>query len=125
MRPIAFLCGGVALLGVLYLFVLPIVYGYFPEYFGHYRFYTTCKRLSPGMTLDEARTAMAPFLEAGRTWWPPKKHYAGLLIPAIIAAEKAPDDHSILFIPDARNSNDWCIVYPENEKIVRVDFSPD
>ena len=31
----------------------------------------------------------------------------------------------ILFLLDAQNTADWCIIYPENGKVVRVGLSPD
>jgi hypothetical protein len=127
MRTIAFVIGGVTLLGLLFLVGYPLLYGSFPEYFGHYRFYTTCKSLRPGMKLDEARVAMAPFLEVGRTWQPSDELPAGLMTAtAMDVAETAAEHNSrILFIPDARNFADWCIIYPSGGKVVRVDFSPD
>jgi hypothetical protein len=126
MRIIAWVIGGVALLGILWIGVWLVIYPFFPEYFGHYRFYTTCKSLRPGMTLDEARTAMAPFLEVGRNWQPPGLP-AGLMTATAMGVDESAAEHNsrILFIPDARNFADWCIVYPENGKVVRVDFSPD
>jgi len=127
MRIIAFLTGGAVLLGILSLGACLVVYPAFPEYFGHYRFYRTCKSLTPGMTLDEARTAMAPFLEVGRTWHPPNKLPAGIMDATAMGVDETAAEHGsrILFIPDARNIADWCIVYPESGKVRRVDFSPD
>lgn len=127
MRTIAVVVGIVALLGILWLGVLPILYGYFPEYFGHYRFYTTCKSLRPGMTLHEVRRAMAPALEVGRTWQPQDELHAGLMTATAMGVAETAAEHNarILFISDAKNFADWCIVYPENGKVARVDFSPD
>jgi hypothetical protein len=127
MRIIACIIGGVALLGILWIGVLPVFYSYFPEYFGHYRFYTTCKSLKPGMTLAEARTAMATFLEVDRSWKPSDELPAGLMTATAMGVPENAVQHNsrILFIPDAKNFADWCIVYPEGGKIVRVDISPD
>lgn len=127
MRIIAFVIGGMAFLGILWLVVFPLVYGSFPEYFGHYRFYTACKSLRPGMKLEEARAAMAPFLEVGRTWQPPDELPAGLMTATAMGVAETAAEHGsrILFIPDARDFADWCIVYPSGGKVVRVDFSPD
>lgn len=127
LRMIALAVNGVMLLGTLWIGAWLVVYPYFPEYFGHYRFYRTCKSLRPGMTIGEARMAMAPFLEVGRTWRPPKKLPGGLMAAIAMGVPETATEHRsrILFIPDARNIADWCIVYPKNGTIARVDFSPD
>src|SRR5918999_280648 len=119
---VSLMVNGVMLLGAL-LMALFLVYPYFPEYFGHYRFYKTCKSLKPGMTLDEARMAMAPFLEVGRAWQPPKKLPGELMASLMEVPEIAAEHRSrIFFIPDARNTSDRCIVSPKNGTIARVDF---
>lgn len=127
MRTIVLVICGMALLGMLFLLGSPFLYSYFPEYFGHYRFYTTCKRLRPGMKLDEARAAMAPFLEVGRTWQPPDELPGGLMNATAMGVAETAAEHGsrILFIPDAKNFADWCIVYPSGGNVAKVDFSPD
>jgi hypothetical protein len=127
MRIIARVIGGAVLLGILWMGSLLVLYPYFPEYFGHYKFYTTCKSLKPGMTMDEARTAMALFLEVDKSWQPSDKLPAGLMTATAMGVPENAVQHNsrILFIPDAKNFADWCIVYPESGKIVRVDISPD
>jgi hypothetical protein len=126
LRMIALAVNGVMLLGTLGIGAL-LLYPYFPEYFGHYRFYTTCKSLRPGMTMGEARAAMAPFLEVGRTWQPRDELHAGIMGSTAMGVAETRTEHNsrILFIPDARNISDWCMVYPERGTIARVDFSPD
>jgi hypothetical protein len=127
MRIIGIGMGTIALLWLLWFFGLPLFYIKFPEFFGHYHFYTSCKSLRPGMTLEEVRIAMAPALEVGRTWQPPDALPAGLMSATAMGVDETAAEHNlrILFIPNAKDFADWCIVYPENGKVARVDISPD
>src|SRR6185295_8060767 len=126
MRILAFVLSGLTLFGILWvgawLVVWLVIYPAFPEYFGHYRFYRTCKSLRPGTTLQDARTAMAPFLEVGTKWKPPGDIPAGIMSATVMRVDETRKEHDsrVLFIPDARNIADWCIVYPENGKVRRV-----
>jgi len=127
-------------LGILYFFIAvllagaavpvvgPILYMSYPEWFGnHPQFYRTCKSLREGSTLAEARAHMKGYLEVGRSYSPPSNVPQVLFQAEIIGKSEAPKEHDerILFIPDESNVFDWCIVYPENGKVRRVDISPD
>ena len=103
------------------------VYGSYPEWFGHREFYVRCKKIQPGMTLEQARLQMATFPEVGRTWQPPDSLPAGLMTAMAVGVPETASEHRsrIIFIPDAKNIADWCIVYPQANVVARVEISPD
>ena len=116
------------LLAVVCYIALFGVYGSYPEWFGHREFYVRCKKLQPGMTLEQARLQMAAFLEVGRTWPPPDDTlHAGLMTASAVDVPETAAEHGsrIIFIPDAKNFADWCIVYPQADVVARVEISPD
>ncbi len=106
--------------------VLFFTYVEYPELFSHREFYLACKSIEPGTPLSEARATMARYLEPGRTWQPSETLPAGLFGAQTEHAESAGERKSrILFIPDARNIADWCLVYPDGEVVGRVEVSAD
>lgn len=103
-----------------------VTYSYYPELFFHREFYLACKSIRPGVSVSSARTTMSGFLEVGRTWQPPATLPAGIFGAATEHSETAREhDSRLLFIPDAKNVADWCMVYPKGEVVARVEFSPD
>ena len=109
--------------------LLPVVYERFPELFGHYRFYRSCKNLSAGTTVSAARTAMSGFLEVGRTFHPAPGIETELMGATVPEVHESPHEHAtrLLFIPDAQNGADWCIVYLDasGSRIARIEIAPD
>jgi hypothetical protein len=82
-------------------------------------FYIDCANIQRGMTLTEARKVMAPYVEADNT--------TGVFSAYLPEAPETPAEHNtrILFIPTAAETAEWCVVYPEEEKVKAVVISPD
>lgn len=113
-------------LAVVAYVVLFFAYLEYPELFSHREFYLACKSIEPGTPLSEARVTMARYLEPGRTWQPPGTLPAGIFGAQTEHRESTGEHKSrILFIPDAKNIADWCLVYPDGEVVGRVELSPD
>lgn len=121
------LATAVGLAVTLYV-VWAVAYWTFPEWVSpHRRFFQTCRRIPAGATVEAARRAMRPYLEVGRTWNPPPAIPAGIFGSAIqgVRESRSEAETRILFIPDAKNVADWCVLYPRQGRIVRVEISPD
>jgi hypothetical protein len=122
---VAAVCAVPVLLVVAYA-VLFYTYSAYPELFTHREFYLACKSIEPGTPLSEARATMARYLEPGRTWQPSETLPAGLFGAQTDHRESTGEHKSrILFIPDAKNIADWCLVYPDGDVVSRVELSPD
>ena len=82
-------------------------------------FYIDCARLQPGMTLTEARQVMTPYMEVD--------HASDIFSAYIPGVQETPVEHStrLLFIPTEADSADWCVVYPEAQRVKAVVISPD
>jgi hypothetical protein len=105
-----------------------LAYWTFPEWVSpHRQFFQTCKHIPTGATVEEARAAMNRYLEVGRTWNPPASLPSGIFGSAIqgVRESRSEAQTRILFIPDAKNMADWCLLYPRQGRIVRVEISPD
>jgi hypothetical protein len=131
-RKVALLAFAVLVGGFLISFVLYfgsfLAYLRFPEWLSSHReFYRTCKSIRTGATVEEARTAMRRYLEPGRGWSPPATLPAGIFGATSrgMRESRAEDERRIVFIPDADDIADWCVVYPEKGKVVRVAVAPD
>jgi hypothetical protein len=100
----------------------------FPEWFSaHREFYRTCKSLHPGMTVDQARFTMRRYVETGRRSSPaavPMVGFVGASLPRKPEVRREGEDR-IVFLPDADDIADWCVVYPERGKVLRVVVAPD
>jgi hypothetical protein len=82
-------------------------------------FYIDCANIQRGMTLAAARQVMAPYMETDNT--------TGVFSAYMPEAPETPTEHStrILFIPDAANTAEWCVIYPQGEQVQAVVISPD
>jgi len=113
----------------LALIAVPTLYGHFPELFGHFRFYRTCKALNRGMSVADARAKMGAFLEVGRSYHAKSPIEGAFFEAAVLGMRESPRERTtrLLFIPNAKEGADWCIVYadPTGTKVERVEISPD
>jgi hypothetical protein len=82
-------------------------------------FYIDCSIIKPGMTVDDARAVMTPYVEVDST-----NDVYSAYMPGVA---ETPVEHNtrILFIPTEADSADWCVVYPEEQKVKAVVISPD
>lgn len=131
-RKVAILAFAVIVGGFLISFVLYfgsfLAYLRFPERFSSHReFYRTCKGIPAGATVEEARTAMRRYLEVGRTYSLPGHLPAGIFGATIqgLRDSRSENETRVLFIPDADNVADWCVVYPRQGRVARVEVAPD
>jgi hypothetical protein len=105
-----------------------LAYWAIPEWVSEHRaFFRKCRSVPRGATVEEARAAMVGYLEVGRNWTPPPGMPAGIFGATIqgVAETRNEVETRLLFIPDAKNVADWCLLYPEKGRIVRVETSPD
>ena len=114
--------GGLA----VYILGARTIVGPFPELYGDWFFWRSCKGLV-GLTVAEARREMESFVEPGRPGEPsvsapPWLFGAKLLGPTETDAEV---DNRLLFIPDPKGTSDWCTAYIEDGYVKRVRLSPD
>lgn len=114
---------------LLVVALLPYAYAHFPELFGHFDFYRTCKSLDAGMSIADARAKMSAFPEVGRTLPPPAGPARGFLGARVPGVSETKREHAtrLLFVPNPRELADWCIVYLDasGSTVTRVEISPD
>jgi hypothetical protein len=82
-------------------------------------FYIDCANIQRGMTIAAARQVMAPYVEADRS--------TDIYTAYMPGVTETPEEHNtrLIFIPTEADSADWCVVYPEVEKVRAVVISPD
>ena len=82
-------------------------------------FYIDCANIQRGMSLVAARQVMAPYVEVDST-----TDVFSAYMPEVA---ETPAEHNtrILFIPTESDAADWCVVYPEEQRVKAVVISPD
>jgi hypothetical protein len=118
-RLAAFICSATIFVWIL---------GLSPVRWDHLKsFYVDAHSLQPGMTLAEVRTRMSPYLEVGKSYIPGADVPAGIFGAHMLGAPETQAEHvsRILFIPSEEYMADWCVVYPKDGIVARVEIHPD
>lgn len=92
-------------------------------------FYIDCTDVRPGMTLTEARSRMFRYVEAGRTGIQVGDGTLDHRLPGatVVGVAETDAEHAtrILFIPSQQHGADWCLIYPDGDRVARVEIAPD
>lgn len=90
-------------------------------------FYIDSHSLHAGMSMEEVRRVMHPYLEVGSNYAPSGDMPAGIFSAYMGGVSESDDEHEsrILFIPSEEYAADWCVVYPKDGVVSEVTIHPD
>ena len=88
-------------------------------------FYVDCRDLRRGMPVADARARMARYIEVGRTGIIAGNPDLSNATAAGITESEVEHRSRMIFIPSEDHGADWCLVYPERDRVARVEISPD
>ena len=81
-------------------------------------FYVDCDALKPGIAFADALARMSAYDGHPPEWM------AGATMQGVQESPAERTDR-VIIIPSALHSADWCILYPEEERLARVEIHPD
>lgn len=87
-------------------------------------FFIDCRRVGPGMSVNEARDILRPYLEVGPQY---PRHPSEFFAAATSGGSETREERAsrIIFIPDKTRPADWCVVYPSSDRVRRTFVDPD
>jgi hypothetical protein len=112
------------------LFVVVWLTVLYPIRWDHLKsFYIDAHSLRAGMSMEEVRQVMSPYVEVGRNYNPsdstiPQGIFGATMMGAPTES-RSEHDSRVLFIPSEEYAADWCVVYPKGGVVESVTIHPD
>jgi hypothetical protein len=90
-------------------------------------FFIDSHSLREGMTVEEVRRVMSPYVEVGRKNVLSEDTPPGIFGATMLGVSENEAEHEsrILFIPSEDFAADWCVVYPRDGVVTKVTIHPD